>query len=60
MKKKEKKPIVMHQHVDDRGVVCGKAHPIEALHWNLKTRLRHNKTMAGDPFTDDMKYMQKL
>lgn len=48
MKKKNKKisaKIVMHQHKDIDGMVCGKKHDIEAKHKNKATQERHRLTV---------------
>lgn len=45
----------MHQHMDDRGVVCGKSHPIDAFHRNVRTRICHNKSLIS---SDKQQYAQ--
>ena len=38
----------MHQHRDEKGVVFGAPHPLEAHHYNEKTLKRHNWTVAWE------------
>lgn len=48
MKKKRKKTstIEYHQHVNTKGQIYGKAHPINAIHQKEKTQQAHNHTIS--------------
>ena len=39
------KEIIMHQHIDKLGRICGAKHPIDAEHKNKKTQKKHDFTM---------------
>ena len=47
MSKKNKQEInlVLHQHIDKQGKVCGAKHPINLNHRNQKTQKRHDFTI---------------
>jgi hypothetical protein len=44
-KKKKIKPVGMHQHIDEKGNVFGKLHPVDTVHKNPKTQRFHDNTI---------------
>uniref|UniRef100_A0A6M3L235 Uncharacterized protein n=1 Tax=viral metagenome TaxID=1070528 RepID=A0A6M3L235_9ZZZZ len=45
MGKKRKKGVQFHQHRDINGNIFGKSHPVEIIHNNVITQLKHKITL---------------
>ena len=47
-KVKTEKKIILHQHIDEKGNVFGKAHPVNENHKRKKTQEYHDKGLVKE------------
>lgn len=47
-KKKEAPVVLLHQHIDEMGIVFGALHPIDANHKNENTQKFHDLSIISE------------